>query len=106
MEALSYSKIKLIARIVDIKGYCRAGHKVGEEFDVSLYEGGEWRSEERKSARTPNMCCHLYYALFPYIAVLQYDGELPWLKDKDVFSMNCPDPENCVKVEIRRIRIP
>ena len=97
-------KIRLVARITGIKGFCRAGHRVGEEFDVSLYEGGDWSSPERKSTKAPPMCCHLYYALFPYITVLQYNGELPWLEDKDLFHMNCPDPENCVSVEIRRIR--
>ena len=97
-------KIRLIARVTGVKGFCRAGHKVGDEFDVSLYEDGLWSTEDRKSTQAPNMCCHLYYALFPYIAVLQYNGVLPWLEDKDVFHMNCPDPENCVSVEIRRIR--
>lgn len=97
-------KIRLIAKITGIKGYCRAGHRVGEEFDVSLYEEGEWFSEERRGRKAPPMCSHLYHALFPYLTVLQYDGNLPWLKDKDIFYMNCPDPENCVSVEVRRIR--
>jgi len=96
--------IKLIARITGVKGSCSVGHKIGEEFEVHLYEKGEWSTAERKGTRAPNMCAHLFYAIFPYLAVLQYDGGFPWSQDKDLFRMNCPDPENCVSVEIRRIR--
>ena len=96
--------IKLVARITDIGGHCRAGHKIGEKFDVHLYEEGEWGTETRKNTRTPAMCSHLYFALFPYISVLQYGGEFPWMDNKDLFYMNCPDPDNCVSVEVRRIR--
>ena len=96
--------IRLIAKITGIKGSCRAGHKVGEEFDVHLYKEGEWRTEKRRNSRAPEMCCHLYHSLFPYINALQYDGQFPWAEDKDLFRMNCPDPIHCVSVEIRRIR--
>lgn len=97
-------RIRLIAKITNILGHCRAGHNIGEEFDVHLYEEGKWNTEDRRNARIPKMCAHLYSAIFPYISVLQYGGEFPWMEDKDLFRMNCPDPENAVSVEIRRIR--
>ena len=96
--------IKLSAKVTGVKGFCNAGHEVGEEYDVSLYEKGEWTAKDRKVGKAPRICGLLYNALYPYITTLQFGGEFPWLEDKDVFYMNCPDPINTVSIEIRRSR--
>lgn len=89
---------KLIGKIVKVEGKCVAGHRVGEEFDLTLYS-----EKADKFPRTPNVCGFLYNAIFPYLAVLQFGGVFPWEKDKDKFLAGCPDNYR-VMVEIRRIR--
>jgi uncharacterized repeat protein (TIGR04076 family) len=35
---------------------------------------------------------------------MSYGAEFPWAKNKDIIHNVCPDPENPVLFEIRRIR--
>lgn len=98
------TKIRLICKIISIKGHCRAGHKVGEEFEATFYKDGDWQSVDRIGMRTPSICGHLYYVLYPYLIALQYGGEFPWSENKDLFYICCPDPINSVCVEVRRIK--
>ena len=89
---------KLVGKIVKVDGRCVAKHRVGEEFDLTLY------SEKADMIhRVPSICGFLYNSIFPYLVTLQFEGAFPWEKDKDTFLAGCPD--NCkVKVEIRRAR--
>lgn len=89
---------RLIGKIVKVKGECSAGHRVGEEFDLTLFS-----EDAAKAHRTPDVCVFLYDAIFPYLAVLQFGGTFPWEKDKDKFLASCPD-NNKVVIEIRRTR--
>jgi uncharacterized repeat protein (TIGR04076 family) len=86
--AESYNvRIKVKSR----KGHCEAGHKVGDQWLV-----GE---------KTPEgICLFAFSSLFPFIAPLMYGGAFPWDKDPDVTTVACPDPDNQVVFEIRRIR--
>jgi uncharacterized repeat protein (TIGR04076 family) len=73
------------------KGHCEAGHKVGDQWLV-----GE---------KTPEgICLFAFSSLFPFITPLMYGGAFPWEKDPDVTTVACPDPDNPVVFEIRRIR--
>ena len=89
---------KLIGKIVSVDGMCTAGHKVGEKFDLSLY------SENETIRRAPSICGFFYDVLFPYVATLQFGGDFPWEKDKNMFRVGCPD-NNKVIMEIKRVRI-
>jgi len=89
---------RLIGKIVKVKGECSAGHRVGEEFDLTLFS-----EDAAKAHRAPDVCVFLYDAIFPYLAVLQFGGTFPWEKDKDKFLASCPD-NNKVVIEIRRTR--
>ena len=42
--------------------------------------------------------------LFPKVYAMRYGAEFPLAKDKDVIFNACPDRENPVVFEIRRIR--
>jgi uncharacterized repeat protein (TIGR04076 family) len=56
---------KLIGKIVKVEGECSAGHRVGEEFDLTLYS-----EKANKSLKTPNICGFFYDAIFPYLVEL------------------------------------
>ena len=78
-------------RIISTKGECALGHKVGDSW---LIEGG----------KTPGgVCGGAWNAIFPYVRVLAAGGEFHWAKDKDVVSFACPDAENPVVFELRRL---
>jgi uncharacterized repeat protein (TIGR04076 family) len=82
---------QVIARVVSQKGTCEAGHKVGDEFPVG-------------SLTPTGMCPFAFCALFPFATVLQYGGAFPWEKDPDKTTVACPDAENPVVFELRRVQ--
>jgi uncharacterized repeat protein (TIGR04076 family) len=82
---------KVRVRVISQKGHCEAGHKVGDEWLV-----GE---------KTPEgICIFAFTSLFPFITPLMYGGAFPWEKDADKTTAVCPDPDNPVVFEIRRVR--
>jgi uncharacterized repeat protein (TIGR04076 family) len=89
---------KVVLKITSVAGHCTAGHKVGDEFDLSkdvvLGYSGNGKA----------LCPAAYYAAYPSFRVLRFGGELPWGKDKDTTHVACPDPLNPVVMELRRIR--
>ena len=89
---------RLIGKIVEVKGECSAGHRVGEKFDLTLYS-----EDVAKAHRASGICAFLYDAIFPYLTALQFGGTFPWEKDKDRFLASCPDNGKVV-IEITRTR--
>jgi len=82
---------KVNIRVISQKGHCEAGHKVGDEWLV-----GE---------KTPEgLCIFAFGSLLPFLTPLMYGGSFPWEKDPDVSTVACPDAENPVVFEIRRLR--
>ena len=72
--------MKVVLKITSVKGTCAAGHKVGEEFDLSkdfvLGYSGNGKA----------LCPSAFYAAFPNWRVLRFGGELPWEEDKSFKS--------------------
>ena len=89
---------KVILKIVSVKGTCAAGHRVGQEFDLSkdflLGLSGDPRA----------ICPAAFHAVFPSWRVLRHGGEYPWEEDRDKTTIACPDPFNPVVMELRRIK--
>ncbi len=82
---------ELIASVISQKGHCALNHKVGDEFRIG--------------DKTPaGMCPWAFYALFPFISVLQFGGSFPWEEDRDKTTVACPDPANPVVFELKRLR--
>jgi uncharacterized repeat protein (TIGR04076 family) len=81
--------MRMHARIVEQKGYCAAGHRVGDEIDLN-------------GIRCPDLCGGFYHSIYPIVMAMKYGAELPWLEDKDRISLVCPDYVNPVKLEIVR----
>jgi uncharacterized repeat protein (TIGR04076 family) len=89
---------KVILKIVSVKGTCAAGHKVGQEFDLSKDFSLGY------SGASGAICPSAFYALFPSWRVLRHAGELPYEEDKEKAHVACPDPFNPVVLELRRVK--
>lgn len=55
-----------------------------------------------KFIEMPKVCGFLYDVLFPYLVTLQFGGSFQWEKDKNKFTVGCPDNYKVV-VEIRKV---
>ena len=80
---------KLVITVVDQKGTCAAGHKKGQQF---IYEG-----------KLPDMCPSAWYAIYPYLRILQFGGNLPWEKESEAY-IACPDHKNPVVFKLVRVK--
>ena len=88
---------KLIGVIVEVRGECSAGHRVGEKFDLTVLDS------EGRALRAPRVCSFFYDVLFPYILTLQFGGRFPW-QEGETLIVSCPD--NCkVKMRIERVKV-
>jgi len=74
------------------KGKCALGHKVGDKI---VFDGRSVRGD---------ICYSALMVLLPKIYAMRYGVEFPWSEDGDAIFNACPDPENPVVFEIRRIR--
>lgn len=89
---------KVIVKIVSVKGTCAAGHREGQEFDLSQdFTLG-------MSGGPHTLCPSAFYALFPSWRVLRHGGAYPWEEDPDRATVACPDPINPVVMELRRVK--
>jgi uncharacterized repeat protein (TIGR04076 family) len=84
---------KIVARVVSQKGSCEAGHKPGDEFIIG-------------QTASSGICSWALYTLFPFAEVLQFGGTFPWEKDPGKARVACPDPDNPVVFELRRVETP
>ncbi|MFC1919527.1 TIGR04076 family protein [Chloroflexota bacterium] len=80
----------LIARVISQKGTCVNGHKAGDEFVLG-------------DKAPAGMCSWAFSTLFPFANVLQFGGAFPWENDPDTASVACPDPDNPVVFQLRRV---
>jgi uncharacterized repeat protein (TIGR04076 family) len=78
-------------KIISQKGTCTYEHKVGEEWVL-------------KTKTPEGICLTAFYSLLPKAAVLMFGGSFPWEADPDVTRIACPDAENPVVFELRRLR--
>ncbi len=82
-------KIKLTGN----KNPCHAGHNVGDEWVI---KGDEFK--------TPSgICMFAFGSFYPVVQVLMYGGAFPWESDSDAATVACPDAQNPVVFEVRRI---
>ena len=85
------ARYDVLVKVVSQKGNCTQGHKVGDEWVLGR--------------KTPDgICLSAFNSLFPNIRMLTYGGIAPWATDPDVVSSACPDANNPVVFEMRRLR--
>ena len=83
---------KVVAKVISQKGKCDVGHKVGDEWVISL--------------TTPaGICMSAFHSFFPDLRALMFGGVLPWSDDPDAVTVACPDAKNPLVFELRRIRV-
>ena len=84
---------EIVATVKQAKGHCAAGHKVGDKvvFKHKSMDG--------------NICFGALSSMIPKVYAMRYGANLPWLENKDVATHACPDPENPVIFELRRIKV-
>jgi uncharacterized repeat protein (TIGR04076 family) len=80
---------KVKVEVIGLGGKCNAGHKIGDQFEVSCHN-------------TAGMCGFLYHAIFPTLNVMQFEGSYPWGADEAI--VNCPDSYNLLTVKLRRVK--
>jgi len=78
--------------VKSVKGTCHFGCKPGDKiyFNGKTIKG--------------NVFYSALMAILPKVYAMQYGAEFPWAKNKDTIHNVCPDPENPVLFEIKRIR--
>ncbi|HWQ18785.1 MAG TPA: TIGR04076 family protein [Methanotrichaceae archaeon] len=79
---------KVMATIVSIKGECSAGHKAGDQFEISCHNSG-------------GLCGFFYHHIFPNLQTFQFGGNMPWWQG-DIIQLSCPDSHNLVTVKLER----
>ena len=89
---------RVVLKIASVKGTCNAGHKVGQEFDLSKDFTLGYREDGKA------LCPSAFHAVFPSWRVLRFGGEMPWEENKDLAHVACPDPLNPVILELRRVK--
>ncbi|HJX12215.1 MAG TPA: TIGR04076 family protein [Dehalococcoidales bacterium] len=81
---------RIVARVVSQAGTCQAGHGVGDEFVID-------------QTSPAGLCTWALYTLFPFAEVLQFGGSFPWESGPDKARIACPDPDNPVVFELKRV---
>lgn len=78
-------------KVISQKGTCGNGHKVGDEWIIK--------------GKTPEgICLSAFNSLFLSSQILRFGGAFPWESNPDVATAACPDAENPVVFELRRLR--
>ena len=86
---------RVIGTITNIKGICRFGHKVGQEFELSTRNSGG------------QLCGYLQHVAFPWILMLErggtwFDGKRGEFPEDECPEIECPDIEDAVRIKLRR----
>jgi uncharacterized repeat protein (TIGR04076 family) len=83
---------RVVGTILEVKGECHAGHKVGDTIELSGHHTG-------------GLCGFFYHDIFPDILMLQFGATYPekWMREKDVRLRECLDKHNLVRIELRRV---
>ena len=91
--AVKYPKLgnKVVAKIVDSKGPCTIGMEKGDEFELSIHKCGDF-------------CGYFYHNIFNWICLLQMGGNSPFGDDPDTIVWECPNSQNRVKIELKRVK--
>jgi uncharacterized repeat protein (TIGR04076 family) len=72
-------------------GQCPQGFKAGDSWLI-------------ESLKTPNgMCDAAYHSLFQTLRMLQFNGESPYGKDKNVCYVSCPDSGHVQVYKLERL---
>ncbi|MFC2036023.1 TIGR04076 family protein [Chloroflexota bacterium] len=78
-------------KVISQKGTCAAEHKVGDQWVIGN--------------KTPEgICLSAFNTLYPNLRVLKFGGSFPWSTDPDIATAACPDAQNPIVFELKRLR--
>ena len=79
-------------KVLEIRGggKCPFDLKVGDEF---VFE----------HLPPKNFCHWAFHSMLPFMTALRFGGNIPWEEEKGVCRACCPDPDNTVVFEIKRV---
>ncbi len=83
----------VIIKVISQKGTCDAGHKVGDE----------WVIKGKGNVAPEGICLPAFTSLYPDAHGLMFGASYPWSRDPDTAIVACPDSDNPVIFEIRRL---
>jgi len=93
-ESNMTEKYDVAIKVISQKGTCEAGHKVGDEWII-----------KGKDNKTPQgICLPALTSLYPFVRPLMFGASFSWSKDPDSAPVACPDADNPVVFELRRLR--
>ena len=81
---------KMVATVVDVKGQCSVGHKVGEKFEISCHNPA-------------GLCGFFYHNIFPSLQTFQFGANMPWWHGEEIL-LHCPDSHNLVTIKLERFK--
>ena len=86
-----YEDKEIEITVINQKGTCHAGHKVGDKFYCTDHKGPE------------GLCGWAFASIFPYISGLAHGAKYKWEVDKtkNKATACCSDPINPVVFEIK-----
>lgn len=96
-RCLQYAKdidYRIVLTVTDIKGQC-ALHKIGEKINIEFPLSPDKRAID--------MCPMALVGFFYKCYSMLYGAQFPWHTDPDTFDACCPDYENLVRFEIKRV---
>lgn len=92
--AVKYPPIgnKVVAKVLGMDGRCTINMQEGDEFELSIH-------------KCVQFCGLFYHNIQPFVVMMQTGGDFPGLPDPDVMpGITCPNGQNKVKIELRRIK--
>ncbi len=81
---------EITCKVISQKGFCDSHHKVGQTFEVV-------------NGIPTGLCPDAMHSIFPALYGLTHGASYPWEPDKNIARIACPDQENPVVIELRRI---
>lgn len=78
--------------VKDQRGKCAFGHKVGDKI---VFDGRSIKGE---------ICYSALLVLLPEVYAMLYGATFPWAKEGNIVYTACPDPDNPVTFEVRRVK--
>ena len=80
---------KILVTIVG--GKCQGGyHKIGDKYEID-------------SVTPHGMCLGAWGAVFPFVLVLDCDGEFSWEDVKTKAKIHCPDPKG-ITLQVEKVQ--
>ena len=96
-------KYRVVIDIIDVRGKCRFGYKVGDKIVVEQNPQGYSYVPKLSGEICPEAFANVYRNAF----CMLYGGKIPWAlnKERTIARTICSDPVNVVTFELKQTEI-